>query len=110
MKIRLSVPANAGSELPDAASLAAIRAWYEGLSAREAVTRYLSKAGGQSSRGILGAIRRQLITVAKRRHREDLAALFGFGSFATAAKLIAGIETMHAIKKGDVVHSRVTRE
>jgi putative transposase len=26
--------------------------------------------------------------------------MMGFGSFATAAKLIAGIETMHAIKKG----------
>ena len=28
--------------------------------------------------------------------------MMGFGSFATAAKLIAGIETMHAIKKGQL--------
>ncbi len=64
--------------LPDAASLAALRAWYEGLSAREAVVRYLAhtKADGQSSRGMLSAIRRELILLAKRRHREDLAALF----------------------------------
>ena len=64
--------------LPDAASLAALRAWYEGLSAREAVARYLghSKADGESSRGMLGAIRRRLVELAKRRHRQDLAAVF----------------------------------
>lgn len=64
--------------LPDAASLAALRAWYEGLSTNEAVLRYLGhiKADGQSSRGMLGAIRRQLVCVAKRLHRDDLAALF----------------------------------
>jgi len=41
------------------------------------VTRYLghSRADGQSSRGILGRIRRQLIELARRRHREDLAEL-----------------------------------
>src|SRR5436309_14507020 len=64
--------------LPDAASLAALRAWYEGLSAREAVARYLghAKADGQSSRSMLGAIRRQLASLARCRHRDDLAALF----------------------------------
>lgn len=64
--------------LPDAASLAALRAWYEGLPTREAVVRYLghTKADGQSSRGVLGAIRRRLIQLARRGHREDLAALF----------------------------------
>src|SRR5438552_15712163 len=81
MKTRQSLSASNGDSpegLPDAASLAALRAWYEGLSAREAVTRYLghNKADGQSSRGMLGRIRRQLISLAKRRHREDLAALF----------------------------------
>jgi site-specific recombinase XerD len=76
MKTRLSPPAPAGSELPDAASLAALRAWYEGLSAREAVTRYIAKVDGQSSRGILGTIRRRLAGLARRRHREDLAELF----------------------------------
>ena len=64
---------------PDAASLAALRAWYSGLTAREVVARYLShaKADGQSSRGMLGRIRRQLIAFAQQRQRADLAALFG---------------------------------
>lgn len=75
MKTRLS-PLATTAELPDAASLAALRAWYEGLSAREAVARYLAKADGQSSRGVLGAIRRRLATLARRRHRGDLAVLF----------------------------------
>lgn len=80
MKTRQSSPAEDGGPdaLPDAASLAALRAWFEGLPAREAVARYLGhvKADGQSSRGILGAIRRRLSRFARQRHREDLAALF----------------------------------
>jgi site-specific recombinase XerD len=63
--------------LPDAAALAAVRAWYQGLSGREAVARYLGhrKAGGESSRGILGRVRRQLAAYALQLHRADLAAL-----------------------------------
>lgn len=65
-------------DLPGAAELAALRAWYEGMSARAAVVRYLghTKADGQSSRGMLGAIRRQLANFARRRRRDDLAMLF----------------------------------
>lgn len=65
--------------MPDAAELAALRAWYEGLPARDAVVRYLghAKAEGQSSRGMLGAVRRQLIQRTRRLGRPDLAALFG---------------------------------
>lgn len=81
MKTRKTLASAAGGDsfgLPDADSLAALRAWYEGLSAREAVARYLGqrKADGESSRGILGRARRQLATCARRLHREDLAALF----------------------------------
>ena len=81
MKTRQSSDGSPGGGLeglPGASSLAALRAWYEGLSAREAVVRYLDdrKADGQSSRGIIGEIRRQLIDLARRRHREDLATLF----------------------------------
>ncbi|WP_374618271.1 phage integrase family protein [Pandoraea sp.] len=65
-------------EFPDNASLAALRAWYAGLSARAAVERYLNdrKANGASSRGMLGQIRRRLSEMARRRQREDLAAVF----------------------------------
>jgi site-specific recombinase XerD len=64
--------------LPETAELAALRAWHEGLSSREAVTRYLgqARAAGQSSRGLLGAIRREVAAFARTRHRDDLAKLF----------------------------------
>jgi len=61
--------------LPNADVLAAYRAWFEGLSARDAVQRYLglAKASGQSSRAILGAVRRALARAAHERRRDDLA-------------------------------------
>ncbi len=70
-----SVP---GDGFPDSAQLAALRAWYEGLSSREAVARYLGsrKLSGQSSRGLLGQIRRHLAKFASQRNREDLAGVF----------------------------------
>ncbi|MBC7702846.1 MAG: tyrosine-type recombinase/integrase [Rhodoferax sp.] len=66
------------ARFPDPASLAALRAWYEGLSSREAVGRYLvhDKADGQSSRSMLSGIRRQLADFARSRHRNDLVELF----------------------------------
>jgi site-specific recombinase XerD len=62
---------------PSLSQLAALRAWYAGLSARAAVVQYLRqrKATGQSSRAMLGAIRRQLARYAQARHRDDLASL-----------------------------------
>lgn len=72
-------PARAAQDgFPDASALAALRAWHEGLSAREAVARYWGdkRADGQSSRAILGRTRRALARFARRRHREDMAALF----------------------------------
>jgi site-specific recombinase XerD len=67
------------SSMPDAASLAALRAWYAGMGSRDAVVRYCPDALGEggSARGILGRIRRQLANFAHHRHRDDLAALFG---------------------------------
>lgn len=66
------------ASMPDAASLAALRAWYEGISASDAVSRYLdhTKAVGQSSRAMLSAIRKQLKDQARRLHRSDLADVF----------------------------------
>ncbi|ARK62127.1 site-specific integrase [Burkholderia pseudomallei] len=64
--------------MPDAASLAAVRAWYAGASSRDAVARYCPDAlgAGRSARGVLGHIRRQLAEFAHQHHRGDLAALF----------------------------------
>lgn len=64
---------------PDLASLAALRAWHEGLTARAAVTRYLdhTRTDGQSSRGVLARIRRQLIACARACQRDDLIPFFG---------------------------------
>jgi site-specific recombinase XerD len=65
----------APEELPDAASLSALRAWYEGVPSRDAAVRYLGDrlTPGRSSRGLIGQIRRQVAVVARARHREDLA-------------------------------------
>jgi site-specific recombinase XerD len=65
-------------DFPDADSLAALRGWYAGLTSRAAVGRYLPghKASGESSRAMLGRIRRKLIAFAESRHRPDLVAVF----------------------------------
>lgn len=65
------------NHFPGEAELAALRAWYAGLSSHESVTCYLSerKVAEQSSRGLLGQIRHRLINIARQRHRSDLADL-----------------------------------
>ncbi|AET95177.1 integrase (plasmid) [Burkholderia sp. SFA1] len=59
---------------PRADELAALRAWYAGLSTREAVQRYLPLALGarKSARGVLGQIRRRLLAIAGAAQRDDL--------------------------------------
>ncbi|SKC93228.1 phage integrase family protein [Paraburkholderia hospita] len=71
-------PAALPAALPDLASLAALRAWHAGLTAREAVTRYLGhrRSDGQSSRSLIARIRRQLTACATARQRDDLIPLF----------------------------------
>lgn len=66
-----------GGGFPDAVELAALRAWYAGLSARAAVARYLGqiKEEGESSRAMISNVRRRLASYARVRHREDLASL-----------------------------------
>lgn len=66
------------STYPSPTHLAALRAWYEGMSARQAVGRYLadSRPSNQSSRALLGRTRRTLVLYASERHRPDLAAPF----------------------------------
>ena len=60
---------------PVESELAALRAWYAGLSSREAVDHYLPDCtpSGQSSRGMMGWIRQRLIGLARERHRIDIA-------------------------------------
>ena len=100
MKTRKTFAKSDGTphEFPDAASMAALRAWYEGVSARDAVVRYLGhrKVDGESSRGILGRIRRQLIDLARRCHRGDLVALF---SHPVAERAQHARAVAHAIER-----------
>ncbi|MEX3639670.1 phage integrase family protein [Paraburkholderia sp. BR14320] len=85
--------------LPGLASLATLRAWYEGLTAREAVTRYLAhlRSDGQSSRGVIARIRRQLIACATARQRDDLIPLFALpaaGRTRYAATVVHAIDVL----------------
>jgi site-specific recombinase XerD len=63
---------------PGTVELAALRAWYSGMSTRDAVDQYLDdqRLSGQSSRSQIGNIRRKLATLARLRRREDLASAF----------------------------------
>ncbi|MFP3550493.1 site-specific integrase [Paraburkholderia sp. SIMBA_049] len=82
MKSRLTSTKPNDADFPDADALAALRAWYAGLSSKQAVARYLvSKGGGvsamqqRSARGVLGGIRRRLVAAARQAQRDDLVAL-----------------------------------
>jgi site-specific recombinase XerD len=89
------------SSFPDLDSLAALRAWYEGLTARAAVHRYLGhvRASGQSSRALLARIRRQLRAFALERQRPDLAAVFAHTAVERtrhAASMVQALDTLRA--------------
>ncbi|MXN80180.1 tyrosine-type recombinase/integrase, partial [Burkholderia sp. 4701] len=62
------------ADFPDADELAALRAWYAGMTVRQAVERYLPDrlGDGRSARGVLGGIRRRLVRAARLAHRPDL--------------------------------------
>ncbi|TDN63943.1 phage integrase family protein [Paraburkholderia sp. BL10I2N1] len=88
-------------DLPGLAALAALRAWYEGLTAREAVTHYLAhvRVDGQSSRGLIARLRRQLIACARVRQRDDLIPLFtqpAAGRTQCAARVVAALDALRA--------------
>ena len=63
---------------PGTAELAALRAWYSGLSSRGAVDQYLAdqRHASQSSRSQIGNIRKKLAVFARLRRRDDLAVAF----------------------------------
>lgn len=62
---------------PSASAVAALRAWYAGMSTTNAIAQYLPHGieGGRSSRAVLTEIRQQLEGHARRCRREDLAQL-----------------------------------
>jgi hypothetical protein len=121
MKTRQSCPPATESSdgmlptFPSAASLAALRAWYEGLPARAAVARYLSDvtAEGESARSVLSRIRRQLTAFARSRQQYDVAALFLLpitrqrqqaGAVADAIKLLASLPLPRPHIGDDISH------
>ena len=104
MKTSESVTAGSSDSdaLPDAAALAALRAWYEGMDSRAAVERYLGerRAAGESSRGLLSRLRRQVADFARGRHRVDLAALFeqaGARGSKRAATIACALDTLASL-------------
>ena len=92
---------DSGDDFPDAASQAALRAWYEGVSARAAVARYLGTdpaAGGRSARGVIGRLRRQLVAYARTRHRPDLAAVFDHPAAARTGRARAAAQALETLR------------
>lgn len=86
---------------PTSDELAAYRAWLSGLGSRAAVEQFLAdrRVAGESSRALIGRVRRQLITLARARHRDDLAALFAAKPRSRQAKAVpAAVETLRAVK------------
>jgi site-specific recombinase XerD len=97
---------------PTLDEIAALRAWYEGIPARQAATQYLQakKATGQSSRSMLGAIRRRLAAVARSRHRDDLAALFEHSASERADRLGSVFHAIDDLGQLSVVSPRIDDE
>ncbi|SAL05246.1 phage integrase family protein [Caballeronia calidae] len=106
-----ALPAQAFSPpFPDLDSLAALRAWYEGLTARAAVHRYLGhlRADGQSSRSLLGRIRRQLIVFAFSRQLPELARLFDHPAAKRTARAAAVVQALDVLRRAAVPAPQVT--
>src|ERR1700761_5077704 len=96
--------------LPNADELAALRAWYAGLSARMAVERYLpaSLGDGRSARGVLGGIRRRLSTVARQVGRLDLATLITHAERERLQKARAVGEAIEVLRHAQMPNPRIS--
>jgi len=89
------------TDFPNEAQLAALRAWYAGVSSLEAVERYLpgQKQKGQSARGMIGQIRVQLIASAKVKRQDALLKIIAHpekDKRKMAKKVMAAIEQLKA--------------
>lgn len=89
---------------PDAAALASLRAWLQGLPSRDAVDRFLPdrRADGQSSRGLIGGIKRALLDRAIARGRQDLAAAIGAGVPGRKASVHAALSAIETLRHAPV--------
>lgn len=98
------------SAFPDLDGLAALRAWYEGLTARAAVHRYLGhlRADGQSSRSLLGRIRRQLIVFALSRQKPELARLFEHPAAERTARAGSVVRALDVLRHAAAPEPQVT--
>lgn len=90
------------STWPDEASLAAFRAWLQGVPSRAAVDRYLSdrRSVAASARSVIGRVKRQLVAFATSRARADLAASLAATSPSDrklAKAAAAAIETLRGM-------------
>ncbi len=97
-----ALPAPLDFTWPDEASLAAFRAWLQGVPSRAAVDRYLSdrRAAGESSRSVIGRVKRQLVAFATSRGHADLAATLAASSPSDrklAKAAAAAIETLRGM-------------
>ena len=106
-------PALQGSDpdgFPRADQLAALRAWYAGLSSAQAVTRYLqgTDSGNRSTRGVIRHIRRQLVAWAKTRHRPDLAELLNHPDSEREKLAKAVLQAVEVLRHAPVVFPRVS--
>jgi hypothetical protein len=104
MENALSAPPRTSADptWPDEASLAAFRAWLQGVPSRAAVDRYLSdrRAAGESSRSVIGRVKRQLVAFATSRGHADLAATLAASSPSDrklAKAAAAAIETLRGM-------------
>jgi site-specific recombinase XerD len=87
-----------GPLFPGVSEVTALRAWYAGLSARDAAARYLPErlAGGTSARTVISGVRRQLIKCALVAHRPDIAQLLGH---AEGKRIALNKEVLRAIEE-----------
>ncbi len=84
---------------PSSDELAALRAWYAGLSSRQATEHYLGqhKASGQSARAMISAIRRRLVQFAQARQRHELVGVLAHPAaerLQRSKKVLATIESL----------------
>lgn len=95
---------------PGANQLAALRAWYAGLSSAQAAARYLqgTDSGNRSARRAIRHIRRQLVAWAQTRHRPDLAKLLNHPDSEREKWAKAVLQAVEDLRHAPVVFPRVT--